>query len=375
MRTSNLFFAIILQAIALIGSPVLAQPASSSIEAEQLEAFLNTTELDQMLIEHLEQRFATVANPAARLAIAKRLASKYVDNLYVETETAQRNRHSLERLVQLYPDLATSTVRLSLLNARYSVAEKQFRMWWKNGKKPDGRNIVYDAFQNVEADLKLINRTLEVEYQEYVSARQSLREPDELESIRAIRTERNLLQSNYLLGWTSYFLGVLSTDRRKSKMASADNHFRSFLQIEPEKTLNDVPASWFDLTSDWNVRALAGLGMCQMGLDHEIQSKYCFDLINTNASSQQTRDNALIWMLNARLYLGSEIPIDVVLEKLESSDVSERGRTMFWREVLRNGQAIKTSDPRKSSEPDRAWTGGIGERLSDFVDRDIPFGK
>ncbi len=142
----------------------------------------------------------------------------------------------------------------------------------RNWSNPE--HSLTQQWHQLDRELQSLNQRLNSDYDAQAVVLQTVSENRVIEARRLVVIEGQILNTEYLLGWTSYFLGILQADARESHMSMSDAHFRTFLQIEPKRTLNEVPADWFDFSSDWNSRALVGLGMCQRGLDHPLQSKY-----------------------------------------------------------------------------------------------------
>lgn len=313
-------------------------------ESLQIEEYLRSLDLDNLVIEQLEKATAQETDPDERRILAKRLGTVYADQLMYQPNPPVRYQTGLDKLLQTYPELSTFTIRLALLQAQYSTAEKQFFDWWYEGRDLKLQTSVLTTFTRVESELRAINGKLESDYQERLANIQTFAENRDNESKRMLQTENLLLHSNYLLGWSSYFRGILDSSSRKQLMKQSDGYFRNFLQIEPDVILNDVDAKWFDYSSDWNVRGLIGLSMCQRALNHDGQADYCLKLVETNAINQRDWELRFAWKMNSRIFLDDFSDIQNVFQEVESSrELSKSGRIAFWGEALKASKALASN--------------------------------
>ena len=283
--------------------------------------------------------------------MASRLVSEYAEQMM--SGRASTEIHNKARLLlNTYPELATTSIRIALIQAKYFDHEKSFRKWWNTGRAASSRANLSSQWRALSRELQSLNQRLNLEYEDEIAALQANSEDRGLDSPKIRQVEGQLLHTEYLIGWTSYFMGVLFPSERRAQMELADRHFRSFLQIESTQTLTEIAPEWFDFSSDWNTRALVGLGKCQRALNHPDQSRYCFELIGDHAVSQRTRDLRYVWELNSRVYL-DEVSDALELAQAVESSASQRklrqlttsGRTAFALEVLNSSVSMKSRVP------------------------------
>lgn len=330
-------------------------------ESKRVESYLRSLQLDQLLIEHLEFVSAQEQDPAKRLQIVQRLVGLYAERMMQPIEEDAPNWfEKTDLLLRTYPELATSAIRIAMLQSKYLVNEKRFREWWIKGQPGTTKGAVVGQWRELQDELTSFRRRLDSDYQELAATLQTITENRLSETRRLARMEGVILHCNFLSGWSAYFMGILEPENQKSFMQESDAQFRTFLQIEPNKTLTEVPASWFDFTSEWNSRALVGLAMCQRALDHESQSKYCFDLIESQTVTQRTRDLRFLWQLNSRLYLEQYIDAQEIVEVVsQATNVSPRGRVRFWVAALESAIAIEQQSSNVAQQMGRAGLIGL----------------
>ena len=345
-------------------------------ESRVVENYLKSLGLNDLVIEHLEIETAREINRDARQKMASRLISEYAQRMLSSRNESELDwRSKAELLLKTYPELSTPTIQIAILQSKYVVAENELRKWWTSGRDENGQRAIALRWHNLIRGLESLSRQLNAEYEDQVSIIQTMVEGRDSQSQRLARIEGVLLHTDYLIGWSFYYLGVLTPERRKQLMMMSDSHFRTFLQIEPNATLTEVSSDWFDFTSDLNARALVGLAMAQRGLNHPLQSQYCFELVQNHATSQQTRDLRFVWDLNSRMYLNEVSAAQELVDSLgEARILSESGRTAFWMETLNSGVALRNRAPVISDRLIRAGLRGLArqsdaERIKAFLER------
>ena len=358
--------------------PVSGQTSFNRSEAEQVGEYLRGLQLDTILVEHLEFEASRETDQGRRRELAARLAQIYSEKMMSGRDAGKPDwRSKTELLLKTYPDLATPSVRIAMLQSKYRDGEESFRDWFGEGRPPGEMNRLITDWRDLRLELKTLAEKLEVDYENQIAVLQTFPDNQDLESRRLLQIEGLLLHVNYLTGWSAYFHGVLVPDQRKRDMLEADSSFRNFLQIESGIILNDVSPKWIDLSSDWNARALVGLALCQRGLNHVEQSAYCFDMIGSHSPVQQTRELRYVWDLNGRLYLNDFSAAMKLVESLEESSnqstgLTESGRVAFWVATLKASVAIKEHSAAVSATLVRAGLQGLardfqGTLLENFV--------
>lgn len=343
-----------------------AEDPGRKSESIAIENYLDSLGLDELVVEHLEFETARQLNADARRSMASRLLNEYASRMISGRDPSDTKWQSkTQLLLKTYPELVTPHIQIAILQAQYLHGEKSFRDWWGNGRPSTSLALLTQQWRQLDRELQSLNQRLNSDYDSQAVVLQTLTENRMLEAQRLVVIEGQILNTEYLLGWTSYFLGILQADTRESLMGMSDAHFRTFLQVEPNRTLNEVPADWFDFSSDWNSRALVGLGMCQRGLDHPLQSKYCFDLIGENASSQ-TRDLRFVWELNSLAYLDEVSAAREYVESIgEARHVSQSGRIAFWIATLKASLATRSRSANVSRSLLRSGLAGLTREFQD----------
>ncbi len=333
-------------------------------ELQAVEDYLKSLQLDELVIEHLELETSREIDFASRRQMATRLIGEYARRMMSGRNGVDSDcRSKAELLLQTYPELSTPSIRVAILQAKYLTSEDAFRKWWDSGRDENLRGELVSRWFELNSELVSLNRQLNNDYEDQVALLQASVENNR-HSRQLSRLDGLLLHTDYLIGWSSYFLGVLIPENRRPLMQTADSHFRSFLQIEPQRTLTEVPPEWFDFSSDWNSRSLVGLALCQRGLDHPLQSQYCFELIETHATVQQTRELRFVWDLNSRVYLDEySAALEFVDSMGEARQLSESGRTAFWMATLNASNATRDRAPVISRRLLRSGLTGLARQF------------
>lgn len=334
-------------------------------ESQQLEGYLRKLQLDQLLIEHLEFQTARQTDRISRQSMAARLTELYSEKMMADDDAETSVwRLKTERLLSTYPDLATPSIRIAMLQSKYLQGESEFRKWWIDGRPEHQQGTLVDHWRELKSELTALHRQLESDYDDQASLLKTISKNQDIASRRLMQTESLLLHANYLLGWSAYFQGILAPELRGESMLQADQYFREFLQIDPQIILNEVSSKWIDFSSDWNARALVGLAMSQRGLNRVEQSAYCFDLLEKHSPNPQTRNLRYVWDLNARIYLNEfsaaqELVASVQKKTNETAQLSETGRIAFWMASLHGGAAIRNQASLIAARLIRAGLNGL----------------
>ena len=312
-------------------------------QSGQLEGYLARIGAEDLLLEHLESATAAQTNLESRRQLAGRLLDLYAKRMMSGQETKHGKwQKKSELILTTYPRLDTNSIRIAILQSKYREGETSFRNWWNKGQNPNQKTVQQDLWRELSTELTNLNEAMKASYEDQIAATQS--QGGNVDSAQIIRAEELLLHANYLLGWTSYFTAVLNPDDLKSNLRISDAWFRDFLQLEPNKPLTDVPESWFDFSSPWQVRALVGLAMVQRGLNYPSECQYCLDIIEKNSTDQRTRDLRYIWELNSRMYLNDYAGSGELVNSIAASNrLSKNGRIAYWNTVADSGLAIKNS--------------------------------
>ncbi len=325
------------------------QIAAQDTDSARLESYLESLQLNRLLIEHLEREVGRETDFDQRIQTAGRLARLYTSELFktqVDSGTARNWIRKSNELLAIYPSLRDSRLTLAILQARYLAEENVFHQWWISPTRSPRESLLANWDQLLQ-ELSRFNKKMEDRYQELVAAEQAS-SGDVAVAKTLSQTETLLLHSSFLLGWSSYFRGVLEPKQRTDWLSQADQHFRDYLQIEPRKSLTDFSENWFDFDSTWNVRALVGLAMCHRGLDHPQQSEHCFELLRRNGN-EETQEFLSVWQLNSRLYMEQFVAAKEFTEDFKNqTEISLDAQVAFWMNALQSSAAINLNSPEIS---------------------------
>ncbi len=322
--------------------------AQESVAQDRLEEYLKQLKLDRLVIRQLENEVASELDRDVRLQKATRLINLYTDRLLnsqLDPETARLWIEKADGLVTIYPELDDPRFTIATLQSRYLVQERAFREWFSKRDSPQEKLL--EQWQQLSRELLQFNANMETQYQSTLAEVQAT-SGDPLATERLARIEGLLQHSSFLIGWSSYFQGILDVSNRISLLRRADEHLRIFLQIEDEKSLTELSADWFDLNSPWNLRAVVGLALVQRGLDHPQQSNHCFDLLQQHGDGS-FQDQLFVWKLNSRLFLGQILGIREVLAEFQlQPSHSLAAEVSFWSTVFSSSQILASQNQQLS---------------------------
>lgn len=318
---------------------------------DQLEPFLEKLQLPRLRIRLLEKQLvqrtqeleraevSEIARQAKLEPLAKRLLELYAKQLMQTTDGAGQWLGETESLLRSYPNIATSSVRVAVMQAAYQQNELAFRQWRTEGAVLEQVAPQLERWRELIRTLDQIQAELQRNYDDQLVVIQSLgRATTELND-RLAQLESQLAHTEYLLGWGRYFLGVLDVQNRRDHMLKADFHFREFLQIDQQQLLSQFDAKWIDWRSSWNSRAVAGLAMVQRSLDRVEASKKCFAMVLRQAENV---DAVYLWRFNSRIYINDYVGIDELIGQFVADRrVSRAGRARFWLALADAARAIE----------------------------------
>ncbi len=319
---------------------------STQNDSKQLEAYLSSLKLDRLVVEHLENEVGNELDRGKRLNLARRLADLYADellNAHLDSELSGQWVKKTQALIRIYPELENSRLTIAILQSRYLVQERSFRQWW-NAVPRKSHDELKTRWRELHIELVEFNQKMEGRYQELVTTVQA-NSGDVVASKELVTTEALLLHSSFLVGWTSYFRGVLETEQRGQWLRLSDQHFRNFLQLDEAPSLTEFSAKWFDFNAAWQVRAVVGLAMAHRGMGHAKQSEHCFQLLQENGDAM-TLGQLFVWKLNSRLFLGETDELLVCLSEFQNfSGLKTTAKVNFWATTLQASQSLHADSP------------------------------
>lgn len=208
----------ILTALALVSAvgTVRAQ------DEQRFEAYLERYELREVEAADLRHRFES-APVDQRPLLAKRLADLYVEMLGLATTAEERQRLEQlgQRLTRQLPEEASGDLRLALVRARYQ--------WAKEVAERARLNVVpAEELQEAERSLRTLTPELASIAQTAsdtalrLDRRRSSVGLDELEQEQFETAARVRSTAHYLLGWSRYYLAVMTGGQRFASDALKD---------------------------------------------------------------------------------------------------------------------------------------------------------
>lgn len=351
-------------------APGLAGQSRRSEQANNTEAFLTRLKLLGLQIRLLENELKKTEtnedelNQEARQTVAGRLLRMYATRMMAADPASERWLEKTKALLIRYPALSTPSIRIAMSQAAYLENENRFQRWRSEGSRLDRMPPLNRGWQNSIDDLQRVRRDLDQTYSDQLTIVQATGDNTLAMSNRLTQLESEIAHTDYLLGWTRYFSGVLNPQQRRKEFQQANVHFRRFLQIDPLMVLVQLEKKWIDFDSAYQTRALAGLAMCQRGLEHPDQSKHCFQLIQSATTNQSTIDLVARWQLNSRIYINDLVGLDQLIENIiNDKQISKSGRARFWMEAWNGAKSLNGRVPLVAQQLRHAAATGLAREL------------
>ncbi|MFI4881856.1 MAG: hypothetical protein ACIAQU_04650 [Phycisphaerales bacterium JB064] len=189
---------------------------------QRFEAYLDRYELREVEAADLRYRFES-APVDQRARLAKRLADLYVEMLGLATTPQERQRLEQlgQRLTRQLPEEASGDLRLALVRARYQWAKEVAERARLNVVPADDLQEAERTLRSLVPELSSIAQTASDAAYRLDRRRTSVgldeQEQDQLETAARVRST-----AHYLLGWSRYYLAVMTGGQRFASDALQD---------------------------------------------------------------------------------------------------------------------------------------------------------
>lgn len=357
---------VVVLAAILFASPSLAQETvgiDRAAESKNLATWLQDRNLDALLLEHLESQLESTFDAAQREQIAKRLAEIYSDRLLSATNDSQQWLKRTRDLIALYPKFESGRLRVAMLHARYLEQEKQFRNLFREGKLSAAPNELTLGLERLSDDLLTASSALAERSEELFAMSQIQRSDVNFDAeLKAIDARR--LHCQYLSGWSQYFLAILKTEQRSDLLSQSNFHFREFLRLDQSTALRDYDSRWFDFSSAWHIRAMAGLASVELARENQRSADHLFQLIETNAIDQNSRETVPQFRLLGHAYVAQFRKALAVADQVaRSGSLSDRAQVRFYSSVAEVAKFAGNSSAEANVSQELAEQLGLSARI------------
>ncbi len=200
----------------------LAGASSHAQDEQRFEQYLASYELREVEAADLRYRFEDAAIDDRR-AIAKRLAELYVELLGLATSAAERQRIEQlgQRLTRQLPEEDAGDLRLALVRARYQWAKEVAERARLNLVPAEELEEAERTLRSLAPELSSVAQTAsEAAYR--LDRRRTAVGLDEQEQEAYEAAARVRSTAHYLLGWTRYYLAVMTGGERYAMDALKD---------------------------------------------------------------------------------------------------------------------------------------------------------
>ena len=312
-------------------------------ENAKLESWLAERKLDSLLQKQLESRLESTTNTTSREQIGKRLATLYGKRLLSLEGDPQELLKRTRNLIAIYPRFESGRLRVAMLHARYLESETLFRDWIRSGAVVENGGELESTLRTLDEDLSSALSALTRRSEELFAAGQLSRDRRNLDVERQT-VEAEALHCQFLAGWSSYFVAMLSEKNRDVLLGQSDLRFREFLQLDQKTMLLDYDSRWFDFSSAWHVRAIAGLAAIATARDDQALSLHLYKLIESNAMTRDSREAVIRFRFLGNSYCQKfEAATNVVRDRKGIAAMSRAGRIRLWVTVLDTGQSSNSA--------------------------------
>ncbi len=358
----------------------------SSREVESLAPFLESRGLDRLRLRLCEIQLASEQDPKQQAVLANRLARLYQAILItddwrdVDPELLRRAK----QLLQERPSIADQGLAVAIQHVFYADAEQQFREWWYGGREPSQRTAVEALLKKSYRDMA----QLEARLKDDVRRAQILPESTPIEiddkNYYLKISENRILHCQYLLGWNSFFLGIIGGGVSPHFRISED-HFGQFLQLPDNKA--PTSEDWLAVVgrSGWHFRSGFGLAMGWRARGAEVKAAQMFTTLFAATDENLRGECVPAGELESLVFAGHWSGALEFVESIDSGNINTGEQILFWELVVRASESIRRSQTdiadrllrrgllelarKRYSRPLRDWSNRQAEAVSqsDFL--------
>lgn len=226
--------------LVVLFQPVLAPCVfAQQDDDDPVEFYLESRNLDTVLLRHLEHRFQT-ADPNDRQPIAVQLADVYVRLLKSSPDRPAPLRERAETLLSYLPPAEGAELRIELARLTYLFAERGAELRRLGLVEPEQDAEIESVFRELLATFNMLAQTTDNKVQrlERRENRGDL-DPTLAPALEEARRHRSL--AHYYAGWCSYYIAYL--DGSDSYANNALRHFGWLLNARKDApaTLDRMP--------------------------------------------------------------------------------------------------------------------------------------
>ncbi|MDG2186271.1 MAG: tetratricopeptide repeat protein [Mariniblastus sp.] len=323
-----------------------SDPAVLPVDS-QLEQFLQSRGLDRLLLREVEMQLAREFNPTQQVALGQRLARLYQAALLSNdwNDHDPRLLQRVEQWVKANPAMPNDGLALAIQHARYLAAEKKFREWWYLGRDPVQHDAVVDDLMSCYGDIARLSAKLEDDFRRAQILPESTQVEMAGKNRILVTAENRISHCQYLLGWNTYFLGIMESKNSSVWLLKSENSFRRILQLPLDGPLPDVTKQKVDLQSTWQLRSLLGLAMGLRARGSNDASSLYFKFLSNVSSETPTGKLLHVWNLESMVLSRQWDSAMEFVDEVASHKLDLRQQQLFWNSVLKASRAVRRSAP------------------------------
>jgi len=261
--------------ITTLVSPLAAAPAKT----DQIESYLSSHSLDELLALHLQRVFQT-SSGTDRQDAADKLASLYARQL---TSGASLTAHDelvtqSKSILAVLPDARALELRLALAQDAFTHAEDQAERWRLQLADHTEADTARRTCTDLVKQLSTIAENADVRIRSLERQEETLGRTDLLaDALEQARRQRS--RAHYLAGWAGYYVAELDPGSRAGASGEALRHFGAMLNARPDAapTVPRVPEQMLEF--DHVARSAIGSGLCVALQGNTVQALQWLDLV------------------------------------------------------------------------------------------------
>lgn len=278
---------------------------SAAAKLEELKLY----DLQVEVLEAALQEAPANAKPtiAGKLALAISLTMDSGGTTATADEQAKEAKQQrLAKLLADYPQAATSTLQLSLLEQDYQAAERQVSRWLEEATITEGRRNAREAIE------PLLSRFLVLRDQivrEAEALNKQLEEKNGGKGTEALEAEIATHEAlatklNYLFAWAQYYSGLTQSEPsdREKAWNGARVTLHELLGFLEGTTYDKIEAASLGLEVSWRSRAVIALGLVDSALANQENADIAFSWLADPSVKAELFDQARYWRLQGLLY-------------------------------------------------------------------------
>ncbi|MDX1948379.1 MAG: hypothetical protein SFU86_23520 [Pirellulaceae bacterium] len=332
-------------------------------EAPPLDQFLTRLGLSELRLHYLERSLAKAKPGPEQDDQARKLADAFAEQMLAAADDAERFarlKTRVEALLLTHPAANTPAIQVVLLQADYQRAEALMIAWLDDPANKTPLMEAAVALERLAAQLTTHHKDLAAAAEAKIAEIESLKTEAAKTAAEQEAARLSAISSRaaYFAGWSSYYLGVTKQNPTAAQplFQAAKEMFLAVLDLSDEMNYEPIEAEGLGLESVWRTRAVIGLALAEISLNHPRAAGNCLAWLEHASVPPVLRDQAGYWhvqgLLNVGKYDEAVAATDLLVSRF--SGTPSPGKNSLCIALIRAGAALpaeRQAERRKLIEP------------------------